>query len=161
MFISLQITEISKPQAFLIAVAGFTLVLVVLAVLALFIRFLSAAVGGTAKKDAKPQAAVNAPAAPAEKPQNTKAAANTAPAGYITLDGVSEQDAAAVMAITAFKLGKSVENLNFSSIKRLNQDPVLEGISEQDAAVIMAITANKLNKPLENLDFKSIRLVEE
>lgn len=167
--ISLQITEITKPQAFLIAAAGFVLVLVVLAVLALFIKFLSATVGGAAKKETKPQAAVNAPAVPAEKPQKTEAvttadapaAADAAPSGYITLDGVSEQDAAAVMAITAFKLGKSVENLNFSSIKRLNQDPVLEGISEQDAAVIMAITANKLNKPLENLDFKSIRLVEE
>lgn len=161
MYILLAITELAKPQAFIIAAAGFTLVLTVLAALALFIKLLSAIVGGAAKKEKKPEAAVAdvKPEAAAAAVEAT--APSAAPAGYITLDGVSEQDAAAVMAITAFKLGKSVENLNFSSIKRLNQDPVLEGISEQDAAVIMAITANKLNKPLENLDFKSIRLVEE
>ena len=166
MYILLAITELAKPQAFIIAAAGFTLVLTVLAVLALFIKLLSAIVGGAAQKKKKPD---TAPAATVAAQTKTETAAATepaaseaaAPSGYITLDGVSEQDAAAVMAITAFKLGKSVENLNFSSIKRLNQDPVLEGISEQDAAVIMAITANKLNKPLENLDFKSIRLVEE
>ena len=81
--------------------------------------------------------------------------------GYVTLDGISEQDAAVIMAITSFRTGIELERLAFKSIKRLNQDPVLENVSEQDAAVIMAITSDKTGIPLENLAFNSIKLVEE
>ncbi len=81
--------------------------------------------------------------------------------GYVTLNGISEQDAAVIMAITSFRTGIDLERLAFRSIKRLNQDPVLENVSEQDAAVIMAITSNKTGIPLENLAFNSIKLVEE
>ena len=77
--------------------------------------------------------------------------------GYVTLDGVKEQDAAVIMAITSKETGIPLERLCFKYIRRLNQDPVLENIEEQDAAVIMAIVANKLNKPIENLCFNSIK----
>lgn len=80
--------------------------------------------------------------------------------GYITLDGVREQDAAVIMAITSENTGIPLERLCFKYIRRLNQDPVLENIEEQDAAVIMAIVANKLDTPIENLCFNSIKLVE-
>lgn len=80
--------------------------------------------------------------------------------GYVTLDGVSEQDAAVIMAITSENTGIPLERLCFKYIRRLNQDPVLENVEEQDAAVIMAIVANKLDKPIENLCFNSIKLVE-
>ena len=39
--------------------------------------------------------------------------------GYVTLEGLSEQDAAAVMAITSHKTGIPLENLYFKSIKLL------------------------------------------
>ena len=81
--------------------------------------------------------------------------------GYVTLDGVAEQDAAVIMAITSFRTDIPLERLAFRSIRRLNQDPVLENVSEQDAAVIMAITSNKTGIPLEKLAFNSIKLVEE
>lgn len=81
--------------------------------------------------------------------------------GYVVLDGVSEQDAAVVMAITAHQTGIDLARLDFKSIKRLNQNPVLENIEEQDAAVVMAITADKTGIPLENLIFNSIKLVED
>lgn len=165
LFLPLQITELSGSQAIIIAIAGFFLVIVVLMVLALFVKLLSTIVGKAANKSSEPaHSAPETKTADAPTKAKTESEVVSKPAeynGYVTLDGVSEQDAAAIMAITAHKLKKSVEELQFSSIKRLDQDPVLEGISEQDAAVVMAITANRLNKPLENLDFKYIRLVEE
>ena len=80
--------------------------------------------------------------------------------GYVVLDGVAEQDAAVIMAITSHKTGIDLNRLAFNSIKRLNQDPVLENVEEQDAAAIMAITSDKTGIPLENLIFNSIKLVE-
>lgn len=81
--------------------------------------------------------------------------------GYVVLDGVKEQDAAVIMAITSHKTGVDLSRLAFRSIKRLNQNPVLENIEEQDAAAIMAITSDKTGIPLENLIFNSIKLVED
>ncbi len=155
-----------------IAGLGFLIVLVVLAVLAIFVKLLSGIISGASKK--KPTikeekkietTVINptnvAPAAPVEeaKAEETVVASVEIPytPGYVTLDGVSEQDAAVIMAITSKNTGIPLERLCFKSIRRLNQDPILENIEEQDAAVIMAIVANKLDKPIENLCFNSIR----
>ena len=81
--------------------------------------------------------------------------------GYVVLDGVSEQDAAVVMAITSHKTGIPLERLAFKTITRLNQDPILENVSEQDAAAIMAITSDRTGIPLDRLAFNTIKLVEE
>lgn len=155
----LQITEIKFSEALIIAVFGFLLVITVLAVLALFVKLLTAIISASTKKLAKND----------EKPtENTNTQSNIINSkddfvysGYVTLDGVSEQDAAVIMAIVSDKTGIPLERLAFNSIKRLNQNPELVGISEQDAAAVMAITADRLSKPIENLNFKSIKLVEE
>lgn len=155
----LQITEIKFSEALIIAVFGFLLVITVLAVLALFVKLLTAIISASTKRLAKND----------EKPtENTNTQSNTINSkddfvysGYVTLDGVSEQDAAVIMAIVSDKTGIPLERLAFNSIKRLNQNPELVGISEQDAAAVMAITADRLSKPIENLNFKSIKLVEE
>ena len=156
----LQITEIKFSEALIIAVFGFTLVITVLAVLALFVKLLTAIISASTKKLAKKN----------EKPiENTNTQSNNITnlkddfvySGYVTLDGVSEQDAAVIMAIVSDRTGIPLERLAFNSIKRLNQNPELVGISEQDAAAVMAITADRLAKPIENLNFKSIKLVEE
>lgn len=159
-----------------IALLGFVIVLVVLAVLALFVKALSGIIGGASKKKPAVKAEKNvkttvitptnvAPSTPVEEAKTEETAAATVDLpytpGYVTLDGISEQDAAVIMAITSENTGIPLERLCFKSIRRLNQDPVLENIEEQDAAVIMAIVANKLNKPIENLCFSSIKLVEE
>ena len=155
-----------------VAVFGFILVIAVLAVLALFVRALSGIIGGASKKkpaikeETKIETTVIkptsiAPATPVEETNTSDISAETSlpyTPGYVTLDGVSEQDAAVIMAITSENTGIPLERLCFKSIRRLNQDPVLENIEEQDAAVIMAIVANKLNKPIENLCFNSIRV---
>ncbi len=79
--------------------------------------------------------------------------------GYVTLEGLSEQDAATIMAITSHKTGIPVERLGFCSIRL--KSPELVNVSEQDAAAVMAITSHKTGIPLENLYFKSIKLLED
>ena len=146
---------------------GFGLVLTVLAFIMFFVWILTKLLGDKSKKAVKEDAAaeVQSPApiqtTQAETVIAEESAEKTAPLpytpGYVTLDGVKEQDAAVIMAITSENTGIPLERLCFKSIRRLNQDPVLENIEEQDAAVIMAIVANKLNKPIENLCFNSIK----
>ncbi len=149
---------------------GFLLVLAVLAFLAFLVWIFSKIFSKIKKNDVKTEtvAKTNEPVVAPEAKETTEVVeeATEEPEypytpGYVTLDGISEQDAAVIMAITSFRTGIELERLAFRSIKRLNQDPVLENVSEQDAAVIMAITSNKTGIPLENLAFNSIKLVEE
>ncbi len=170
----LKVTSLSLGGATGIAGLGFIIVLVVLAVLAVFVKFLSGIIGGTSKKKPKVKeekkiettsvtptnvAPVATPVEDVSVETEVEASLPYTP-GYITLDGISEQDAAVIMAITSKNTGIPLERLCFKSICRLNQDPVLENVEEQDAAVIMAIVANKLDRPIENLCFNSIKLVE-
>ncbi len=151
---------------------GFAIVLTVLAVLAIFVWLLSKVFGSKKEKTEKTPAETSAPAteqvpvvttAPVEIKEGKTVEEPVFPhiPGYVVLDGVSEQDAAVVMAITSHKTGIDLSHLDFKSIKRLNQNPVLENIEEQDAAAIMAITSDKTGIPLENLIFNSIKLVDK
>ncbi len=153
-----------------IAVLGFVLVIAVLAVLAFFVKGLSKSLSGKKGKKTEEQAVepivtetVEVTAtAPAEELQDKPAEIQLPyTPGYVTLDGVKEQDAAVIMAIISHKTGIPLERLCFKYISRLNQEPELVNIEEQDAAVIMAITADKLGVSLDNLIFNSIKLVEE
>ena len=156
---------------------GIAIVIAVLAVLAIFVLLISKVFGGK-KKAAKEETPAETPAeAPAatetvveKAPESVEAIEEKADSdeieiphipGYVVLDGVSEQDAAVVMAITSHKTGIDLARLDFKRIKRLNQNPELINIEEQDAAAIMAITADKTGIPLENLIFNSIKLVED
>ncbi len=156
-----------------IAVLGFVLVISVLAVLAFFVKGLSKFFSGKkGKKGKKTEEQAVKPVvtetvevtttAPAEEVQDEPTAIRLPyTPGYVTLDGVNEQDAAVIMAIISHKTGIPLERLCFKYISRLNQEPELVNIEEQDAAVIMAITADKLGISLDNLIFNSIKLVEE
>lgn len=177
MMLPLKIDSLSVSDALSISLFGFVLVVIVLAFLALFVKLLSKIVssfakdGKTKKEKTKEPAQSTAPAVQTPVAPVTSVATPVAVAdgsselpytpGYVTLDGVSEQDAAVVMAVTSDKTGIPLERLSFKSIKRLNQEPVLENIEEQDAAVVMAIVAERTGTPLENLCFNSIKSVEE
>ncbi|MBE6800341.1 MAG: hypothetical protein E7529_03960 [Ruminococcaceae bacterium] len=161
----------SFPDALGTSGLGFFLVLAVLAVIMLFVKLLSKVLGGKSKKEKKEEAVTeiqtSAPvqtAQPetivAEEPKKTEAPLPYTP-GYVTLDGVKEQDAAVIMAITSHETGIPLERLCFKSIRRLNQEPELINIEEQDAAVVMAIISDKTGISLDNLIFNSIKLVEE
>lgn len=113
-----------------IAVLGFVLVIAVLAVLAFFVKGLSKSFSSKKGKKTEEQAVepivtetVEATAtAPAEEVQDKpKAIQLPYTPGYVTLDGVNEQDAAVIMAITADKLGVSLDNLIFNSIKLVEE----------------------------------------
>ncbi len=180
-FLPYEISAMSFLEALSTSGLGFVIVLIVLAVLAVFVMLMSRAINGKKAKasadnstadsvaDASAPAATTAdalqnPAQPAaEKEDEAISPAEAIPhiPGYVVLDGVSEQDAAVLMAITSHKTGIDLSRLDFKSIKRLGQDPVLENISEQDAAAVMAVTSHKTGIPLENLIFNSIKLVEE
>lgn len=159
---TLQLTEINFTEAVLIALLGFFLVIVVLAVLALFVKLLSLITGSVfGAKEPERKAS----------PEPKKAAATAAPTpaapssefsrdGFVYLENVSEKDAAVIMAIVSNRTGIPLERLRFNSVKRLDKTE-LTGISDEEAACVMAITADKLKKPLSNLDFKSIKPSEE
>ena len=150
---------------------GFGLVLTVLAFIMFFVWILTKLLGDKSKKAVKEDTAaeVQSPApiqtTQAETVIAEEPAEKTAPLpytpGYVTLDGVKEQDAAVIMAITSHESGIPLERLCFKSIRRLNQEPELINIEEQDAAVIMALISHKTGIALENLIFNSIKLVED
>ncbi len=161
----------SIPDALSTSGFGFVLVLIVLAVILFFVKLFPKIFGQKSKKAtsdenvaeaqspapvqvAQPEAIV------AEEPAKEEVKLPYTP-GYVTLDGVKEQDAAVIMAITSHESGIPLERLCFKSIRRLNQKPELINIEEQDAAVIMALVAHKTGISLDNLIFNSIKLVEE
>lgn len=172
-FLPLAYENLTFSGALGISGLGFCVVLAVLAVLAIFVIVLSKIINAGKKKESGKPADATAPVSVASSPSpvSETAAVNTEKCdaqtdiphipGYVVLDGVSEQDAAVIMAITSHKTGIDLSSLDFKSIKRLNQNPVLVNIEEQDAAAIMAITSSKTGIPLENLIFNSIKLVED
>ena len=158
----------SVPDALSTSGFGFILVLIVLAVIMLFVKLLSKLLGGKSKKEtAVAEVQTTTPIQIAEPEtivaEETTKTDTTLPytPGYVTLDGVKEQDAAVIMAITSKETGIPLERLCFKYIKRLNQEPKLVNIDEQDAAVVMALISHKTGISLENLIFNSIKLVEE
>ncbi|MBE6748974.1 MAG: hypothetical protein E7557_07070 [Ruminococcaceae bacterium] len=143
---------------------GFGLVIAVLAALAIFVLILSSFFRKSKKKESEPSLEASATTVSGETESNVsenEMEVKNEPIynGYVTLDSISEQDAAVVMAITSHKTGIPLEKLGFCSIKL--KGPELINISEQDAAAVMAITSHKTGIPLENLYFKSIRLMED
>lgn len=99
-------------KAALVAVVGFCTVLLILAVIALFIKGIAFVFDKTAKKKKeKNPTAVPAPSAPAVSAQ----------APTVELINVDEKTAAVVMAIVSYQSGISLDRLAFKSIK-LSED---------------------------------------
>lgn len=101
-------------KAALVAVVGFCTVLVILAVIALFIKLIAFIFDSLAskKKTVIPDTAAKAPAT---------ATASSAVPGYSTgsvdLENVDEPTAAVIMAIVSHQSGISLDRLAFKSIK--------------------------------------------
>ncbi len=105
-------------KAALVAVVGFIVVMVVLAVIALFIKGI-AAVFDRASKNTAPAATPTPAAAPAPVAA-APSVQPAAPAG-VELVGVDESTAAVIMAIVSHQSGISLDRLAFKSIK-LSED---------------------------------------
>ncbi len=104
-------------KAALVAVVGFIVVMVVLAVIALFIKGIAAIFDKTSKNTA-PVAAPTQTVAPA--PAAAAPSVQPAPTG-VELVGVDEPTAAVIMAIVSHQSGISLDRLAFKSIK-LSED---------------------------------------
>lgn len=96
-------------KAVLVAVVGFCTVLVVLAVIALFIKGIAAIFDGIEKR--KKPVSASAPAA------TTAPVAQNMSAGDVELVNVDEPTAAVIMAIVSHQSGISLDRLAFKSIK--------------------------------------------
>ena len=99
-------------DALMIAVSGFFIVFLMLAVLWGIIVIISRAVTALAGKE---QQSAAAPAAPAPAPAPAPAAP-AAPAAVV-LEGIDETQAACVMAIVSHETGIPLDELVFKSIK--------------------------------------------
>lgn len=107
---------ISVLDALMIALSGIVIVFLMLALLWGIIVVISRAVGALEKHTAHPASAgAAAPSAPAPIP----AAPAPAAVPQVKLEGVSEIEAACVMAIVSHETGIPLDQLVFKSIKAL------------------------------------------
>lgn len=116
--------KVSVPDALITAVLGYAVVFFGLFLLMLVIIIMGKIMVASNGKKAAPPKAPAAPAAPAAPvaaapvaaaPSNVPAPGS---AGQIQLVDTSEKEAAMVMAITANKMGKPLNELRFVSIKK-------------------------------------------
>ena len=101
---------ISVLDALMIALSGIVIVFLMLALLWGVIAVISRVMGALEKHTAHPASVSAAAPAPA-------AAAAPAPAPQVKLEGVSEVEAACVMAIVSHETGIPLDQLVFKSIK--------------------------------------------
>ena len=111
--INTAMTDLSIGTAGLVALLGYAVVFVGLIALMIVIRIEGKI--STSKKTAAAPAAAPAPA-PAAKPEPVLAAGT---AGELKLHDVAPKDAAIIMAVVAYKLGKPLNELRFKSIKEV------------------------------------------
>lgn len=111
---------LSLLDALMVALSGFVIVFIMLAVLWGIIMLVSRAVTGVERSPAAAPAPAPQPA-PAPIPVSAPAAAPAAPAvqtpPQVVLEGVSEPEAACVMAIVSHETGIPLDELVFKSIK--------------------------------------------
>lgn len=152
-------TNLLLSASFNFAENKYLIVIAVLAAALIIWKVISGKKKGASAEEAT--SATETTSVVADAPVNTEEVKNDEPVytGYVTLEGLSEQDAATIMAITSHKTGIPLERLGFCSIRL--KSPELINVSEQDAAAVMAITSHKTGIPLENLYFKSIKLLED
>ncbi len=100
---------LSPIEAVMVAISGFVIVFLMLALLWGVIVVISRVVGATEKKN-EPAAAA-APAAPAAAPAPAPAAPQ------VVLEGIDDTQAACVMAIVSHETGIPLDQLVFKSIK--------------------------------------------
>ncbi|MBS6883675.1 Oxaloacetate decarboxylase%2C gamma chain [uncultured Butyricicoccus sp.] len=106
---------LSPVEAVMVALSGFVIVFLMLALLWGVIIVVSRIVGGVEKKAAPVAAASQPAAAPVAAPAAAPAPAAAAP--QVVLEGVDETQAACVMAIVSHETGIPLDQLVFKSIK--------------------------------------------
>lgn len=103
---------LSLIDALMVALSGFVIVFIMLALLWGIIAVVSRAVSGVEHRPAPAPMPAPAPAAPA-----AAASAAAQPAPQVLLEGIDETQAACVMAIVSHETGIPLDQLVFKSIK--------------------------------------------
>lgn len=170
-------------EALNISATGFIVVLIILAILACVIVFLSKVIRtfNGEKKEAQVNVNSNPTSDPTQavaptpvvttpevvtKPDTDTKVIKSASAQMVTMPGgltlykTSEKEAATIMAIVSHESGIPLNRLAFSSIK-LDDSLELYKTDDKTAATIMAIISHQTEIPLDRLVFKSIKLIEE
>ena len=160
MTVSLLNMGMSWGETLKTSVVGFVIVLVVLAAIAGLIMLISKIINGMSGVGKKTQAKAEVKAEETKTEAPAPVETPVTP-GYLTLEGVSEANAAVIMALVSHQTGIPLNRLAFHSIKCLQDSVELIDVDEPTAAVIMAIVSNSIGVPLERLDFTSIRLIKE
>jgi sodium pump decarboxylase gamma subunit len=109
-------SNISIGQSLLYSVIGLAVVFLMLAILMVIIKIMAGVMNKLTKKPA--------PAAVAVQAETPKAPPAPGTAGELKLIGVSERDAAMIMAIVADTMGKPINELRFKSIREVKEDEV-------------------------------------
>ena len=123
---------LSPVEAVMVALSGFVIVFLMLALLWGVIIVVSRIVGGVEKKAAPVAAASQPAAAPVAAP--AAAPAPAAAASQVVLEGVDETQAACVMAIVSHETGIPLDQLVFKSIKAVeggNNDEIYGNAQRQ------------------------------
>ena len=107
---------LSLLDALMVALSGFVIVFIMLAVLWGIIMLVSRAVTGVERSPAAAPAPAPQPA-PAPIPASAPAAPAVQTPPQVVLEGVSEPEAACVMAIVSHETGIPLDELVFKSIK--------------------------------------------
>ncbi len=110
-------SNVSIGQALLYSVIGLAVVFLMLAILMVIIRIMAAIMEKAIKK---PQISESAEP-PAETPKAPPAPGS---AGELKLVGVTEREAAMIMAIVADNMGKPINELRFKSIREVKEDEI-------------------------------------
>lgn len=118
--------EMTMSRALIISLIGFCIVFVILGILAVFVKAMGA---GFDKAHAAKKAKLTVPADETPSFPNKTASApagfplpeNTS-AGECRLTGVSERDAAVIMALVSHNSGIPLNRLQFNSIKLMEDD---------------------------------------
>ena len=111
--------EMTVGRALLISLVGFSIVFLILGVIALFVKAMGAAFDAAAKKRAAAQKLPAQPA-PAAPPAGAPLPDGVSQ-GTLVLEDVTEEEAAVVMAVTAHRTGIPLNRLQFRSIKLIKE----------------------------------------
>ncbi len=106
--------KMTLPRALIISLIGFLIVFIVLGVIAFFVKIMGA-VFDSAQKKRKVEPVVADSSAGVPLPEGTSK-------GSLKLVGVSESEAAVIMAIVSDKSGIPLNRLQFNSIKCISEE---------------------------------------
>ena len=111
--------DVTLSDAFVISLTGMLVVMLELVVIAVFIVILSRLIRVFKKEKAQPDAKTAEKPLPKPVKMADLSQKNTKANGELRLDGVSEEETAAIMSAVSAESGLELDKINFKSIRRI------------------------------------------